>query len=133
MDRRQVDVCAFGRLEEALVHGWNAEEERARQAALGRQDQCGVELGEHRDRRTQTQARQEANREAEGMEERKDAVEDLGPLVEDRYPRDRFFDIGHEVGVRECGGLWDARRSTRVDKESHVIHGARAAALPGGG
>ena len=100
---------------------------------MGSQDQGCIELREHRDRRTQTQARQEANREAEGMEEGKDTVEDLGPLVEDRHPRDRFFDIGHEVGVRERGGLWDARRSTRVDEESHVIHGRWAASLPGGG
>ena len=133
MDRGQVRVRALRRREQALVHGRNAQEERARQAALSCQYQRSVEFGEHSDRRSQAQARQEANREAEGMEEGKDAVEDLGPLVEDRYPRDRFFDIGHEVGVRECGGLWDACRSTRVNEQGDVVHGARAAALPGGG
>ena len=87
-DRREVSICPLGCLEEALVHGWNAQEERARQAALGRQDQRGVELGEHRDCRAQAQARQEANREAEGVEKREDAVEDFGPFVKDRHPRD---------------------------------------------
>ena len=100
---------------------------------MGRQDQRGVELGEHRDCRAQAQARQEANREAEGVEKREDAVEDFGPFVKDRHPRDRFLDVGHEVGVRERGGLRNARRSARVDQESHVIHGRWAAALPGGG
>ena len=67
------------------------------------------------------------------MEERQDAVEDLGALVEDGDPRNRFFDVRHEVGVRERGGLRDASRAARVDEEGDVVHGGGAVALPGGG
>ena len=123
MDRGQVRVRALRRREQALVHGRNAQEERARQAALSGQYQRGVELGEHGDRRPQAQARQEANGEPEGVEEWQDAVEDLGALVEDGDPRDRFLDVRHEVGVRESGGLWDAGRAARVNEEGDVVHG----------
>ena len=122
MDRGQVRVRALRRREQALVHGRNAQEERARQPALSGQHQRGVELGEHGDRRPHAQARQEANREPEGMEEGQDAVEDLRALVEDRDPRDRLLDVRHEVGVRESGGLWYAGRAARVNEESDVLH-----------
>ena len=122
MDRGQVRVRALRRREQALVHGRNAQEECARQAALSCEYQRGVELGEHSDRRPHAQARQEANREPEGVEEGQDAVEDLRALVEDGDPRDRFLDVRHEVGVRESGGLRHAGRAARVNEESDVLH-----------
>ena len=122
MDRGQVRVRALRRREQALVHGRNTKEERARQAALSCQYQRSVEFGEHSDRRPQAQARQEANREPEGVEEGQDAVEDLRALVEDGDPRDRFFDVRHEVGVRESCGLRHAGRAARVNEESDVLH-----------
>ena len=133
MDRGQVRVRALRRREQALVHGRDAQEEGARQATLCRENHGCIELGEHGDRRAQTQARQEADCEAEGVEEGQDAVEHLGALVEDGNPRDRFLDVRHEVGVRERGGLWHARRAARVNEESDVVHGGRATALPRGG
>ena len=57
------------------------------------------------------------------MEEGQDTVEDLGALVEDGDPRDRFLDVSHEVGVRESGGLRHAGCATRVNEESDVLHG----------
>ena len=123
MDRGQVHVRAFRRREQALVHGRNAQEERARQSALSGQHQRGVELGEHGDRRPQAQARQEANREPEGVEEWENAVEDLSALVEDGDPCDRFLDVRHEISVRESGGLWHAGRAARVNEEGDVLHG----------
>ena len=123
MDRGQVRVRALRRREQALVHGRNPQEERARQAALSCEYQRSVEFGEHGDRRPHAQARQEANRESEGVEERQDAVEDLSALVEDGDPCDRFLDVRHEIGVRESGGLWHAGRAARVNEEGDVLHG----------
>ena len=133
MDGRQVHVRALRCCQETLVHGRNTQEEGARQATLRRQDHGRIELGEHGDCRAQTQACQEADCEAEGVEEGQDAVEHLGTLVEDGNPRDRFFDVGHEVGVRERGGLWHAGCAARVDEEGDVVHGGWATALPRGG
>ena len=132
MDGGQVRVRSLCCRQESLVHGRDTQEERAGQAALSCQYQRSVELGEHGDRRPQAQARQEANRETEGVEEGQDAVENLGALVEDGNPRDRLLDVRRQVRVGESGGLWYAGRATRVDEESDVLHRCRAVAAPWG-
>ena len=60
---------------------------------LGGEHERRVELREHGDGRAQAQASQEARRETESVEEGEDAVEDLGTLVEDGYPRNALFHV----------------------------------------
>ena len=131
VDGGQVHVRALGCRQQALVHGGHAQEERAGESALGGQDQRSVELREHGDGRPQAQGRQETDREAEGVEEGQDAVEDLGALVQDRHPRDRLLDVGAQVGVRESRRLGHARRAARVDEQGNVVHGGGALPVPG--